>query len=456
MFDIDKGLKGSIVHHKPLTDLQLKRLLLIFDELHFTPPEDNLCFLEKGAICYYYKIEKNRQILYSLDGYKLLKQYGHLKEPEVPKGSLTLASMIRAPRNSEFYPFDPIVLSEVLPYYKGEEFQKEEDKLFDKFERAINKGHVKFIDYRNTDFYLKNAISLKIAYDFDVCDSSLVSIVKKLFVNEESEPPDMFIPSPSFLELSTLKYFPQIQYNSHFGKETETAKKYEYERQFFSIVAKINKKLALTEKFDLIPVIIDDSIHNLYLHKIDKSKNNNDGDFNESWEKMYAYRLMNLNNLLIKASNVFIKDEQLKEISIPEILSYKERCMSELYNLRKGLLPDINNLIQSNISGNDLTEINKLIGRKIIPELDKYQRAQNQVLGQVLGNSVKFTTTAAPVYLGFVQGLSPMLICLLSGAGPILTEEILKLSSKLHDKKKRKYENTFSYFLNLNDLSSKS
>ncbi|MCZ6594028.1 MAG: hypothetical protein O6943_03840 [Bacteroidetes bacterium] len=74
--------------------------------------------------------------------------------------------------------------------------------------------------------------------------------------------------------------------------------------------------------------------------------------------------------------------------------------------------------------------------RKIIPELSKYQNSQNEILSKILGTTLNFTAAAGSAYLGFVQGLSPMLICALSGASPILTEKMLKLSGKLHDKKK--------------------
>lgn len=450
MFDIDKGLKGSIIHHKPLNDVQLKRLLLIFDELHFTLPEDNIYFLDKGSISYRYQIEQDRKILYSMDGHKLLKAYSHLKEPELKDGQLAIASVIRGARNSNIHPFDPIVLTDVLPYFKGKEFQKQEEKLFDKFEKAVNKDFIKFIDYKNTDFNITSAISLKIAYDYDVNDKKLIDLAKPLFVNEDTKTPNMFIPSPPLLELAGFPYFPQIKYTSNFD-ESEEIKKFDYQRQFFSIVAKINKKLALTEKFDLLPVIVDDSIHNIYQYKIQKSKQNGEENFNNSWEALYSYKLMNLNNLLFKASNIFIKNEQLKEISIPEILAYKERCISDLYKLRRGLFAEINNIIGTDINSNDLTEINKLIGGKIIPELNKYQDSQKNIISKILGSTLNFSVAVGTNYLGFVQGLSPMLISVLSGASPILTEKMLQLSGKLQDKRKRKYENTFSYFLKLKD-----
>lgn len=448
MFDVDKGIKGSVIHHEPINELQLKRLLLIFDEINFTPPTDNKFFLEKGSICYRYKIERDRKTLYSLDGYKLLEANKHVKEPDIPDGSLAMASVLHLGQKPGESPFQAIILNDVLPYFKGDEFQNSEIKLFDKFEKAIDKNHIKILDYRNTDFNIKNAISLKIAYDYDVSDPKSVKLLKSLFVNEESKRPNMFIPSPPFPELSDFKYFPSAEYNPHFGNDKNN-QTFDYERQFFSIVGKVNKKLALAENYDLMPIIIDDNIHNYYQHKINKSKNNNDENFKEEWNKNYSYELMNLNNLLFKSSNIFIDNDQLKTISIPELIAYKEKCLNDLYNLRKGLFSDINNIVNTNFDSNDISEIDKLIGKKIIPEYNKYQELQNGILSKTIKKAIRYGVAFGSAYFGFVQGLSPALISLLSGSSPLLAENILQLSDKLNDKKKRKYENTFSYFLNL-------
>lgn len=450
MFDVDKGIKGSVIHHKPLNELQLKRLLLLFDEINFTDPADNKFFLEKGSICYRYKIERNQKILYSLDGHKLLQAHKHVKEPEIPTGSLAMASVLNRGGKPGEAPFQAIILSDVLPYFKGVEFENEENKLFEKFERAINKEHIKILDYKSTDFNLRNAISLKIAYDFDVSDPKSVELLKALFVDEESKKPDMFIPSPSFPELTNFEYFPRANYISHFGNEKEKHE-IDYETQFFSIVGKINKKLALAENFNLMPIIIDDNIHKYYQYKINKSKNNIDKNFKQEWDKTYTYELMNLNNLLFKSSNIFIENEQLQVISIPEILSYKDKCLNELYKLRKDLFTDINEIISTNFNSSDISEVNKLIGKKIIPEYNKYQELQNGILSDTIKNIVRYGVAFGSAYFGFVQGLSPALISLLSGSSPLLAENILQLSDKLIEKKKRKYENTFSYFLNLSE-----
>ncbi len=359
-----------------------------------------------------------------------------------------MASVLNMGRKPGEHPFQAIIMNDILPYYKGDQFENKEKRLLEKFEKAIHKDHIKFINYKDTDFYMKNSIALKIAYDFDVSDPKSVEFVKPLFVNEETKTPDMFIPSPSFPELANFQYFPRVKYDSNF-REDEATLKYDYETQFFSIIGKVNKKLALSEKFDLIPIIINDNIHNYYQYKINKSKKSEDENFNLEWSKTHNYELMNLNSLIFKSSSIFIKNDQLRTISISEILDYKNRCINDLYKLRKELFSEINNIVKTNFNSNDLTEVNRLIGKKIIPEFYKYQESQNSILTNTIKKTIKYSIGFGSAYFGFVQGLSPILIALLSGTSPLFAEDMLQLSDKLKDKKKRQYENTFSYFLNL-------
>lgn len=450
IFDVDKGLKGSVVHHEPLTDLQLKRLLLVFDEIHFTPPDDNRFFLEKGAISYYYKDVNGQKILYSVDGLKLLDSFKNTPEPAVPKDSLPIANELNYGGNKEkgIDPYQAIVIYDILPYFKNQLFEAQELVLLDKFEKAIDKKHIHILDYKKSDFYLRNSISLKISYDFDVSDERSLNHLKYLFVKEKAERADMFIPSPGFPEATGFKYFPQIQYSSSLKGNIE-AEKYDYERQYFSIIGKVNKKLALCNDYNLIPIFVNQRIHDYYRFKILKSKENKDPIFNEEWKKNYDTKLINLSNLLFQSSNVFLKDDRLQALSIPEILSYKERCLNDLYRLRNNLFNEINNIINTDYTNSDSLEIKKILEQKIVPEFLNYQKSQNRVLEKTLKNITTYGIAYGAAYVGFVQGLSPLLIATLSGLSPKLADDLLQLSGKLHDKKKRKYENTFSYFLNV-------
>jgi len=258
----------------------------------------------------------------------------------------------------------------------------------------------------------------------------------------------MFMPSPAFPEMTHFKYFPHVKYNSSLQNNNE-GKEYDYERQYFSIIGKVNKKLALSNEYNLIPIFINQRIHDYFRFKVLKSKENEDSVFNEEWKKSYDTKLVNLSNILFQSSNVFLSNDRLETISIPEILSYKERCLNDLYRVRKELFSEVNNIVSSNYTNSDSLEIKAILERKIIPQFSKYQSSQNQVLSKTLKNITTYGIAYGAAYVGFVQGLSPLLIAALSGLSPKLADDLLQLSGKLDDKKKRKYENTFSYFLNV-------
>lgn len=444
MFDVDKGLRGSVIHHKPLTVLQLKRLLLLFDELHFTPPNGEKVFLEEGAICYRYGVTNDNKVLYSLDGFDLIKKHTHVKAPTVPENSLALAKLLHYGQD---YP--AVIPNDILPYYKNNEFEKIELNLLNRFEKAIDRGYIKFMDYKKSSFYRENSILLKIAFDFDSNDSKSVDYLKKLLIEEKNENQEhsRIIATSPLMELKGFEWFPKVKYQSHFDS---TVSHYDFETQFFSIVAKVNKTLALTQHFDLIPVFIDKNIFNFYQYKIQKAKFTKDENFRQEWNISHNYELMNLGNLLLTSSSIFIEDQFLNKITIPQILSYKERCIDDLYKLRKGLFQEIGDLVKIESSEIDFSEMKKFVEKKLLPDLRKYQDAQNDVLTGVLRNTVRYTVAFSSAYIGFAQGLSPLLISLLSGVSPVLADDAFQLAQKLKDKRKKKYENTFSYFLNLN------
>lgn len=451
IFDPDKGLRGLLVHHEPINDIQMKRLLLAFDEINFTSPSDQTYFLEEGAICYYYDKFENGVNLYSLNGFEMQKRFSNTPKPEIPKNTLPVASFLSYGGNQKIgdKAYQAILINNILPYYQGNEFMKQEEILFDKFEKAIEKKNIKILDYKETDFYQRNSIPLKIAYDFDVCDNNSLKFIKPLLQKNGFTQTDMFIPSPPLPELKGTKVFPLVQYTRVLN-DTKEAIENDFERQYFSIIGKVNKKLALSDEFDLTPIFIDPNIHNFYQYKISKSKNNQDIHFHQEWNKYYDYKLMNLNNLIIQSSEIYVKDEILLNLSVQQILSYKERCIDELYSLRRGLASEINNLKVSDFKNLNSHEIENLIKKKLVPDFIKYQKSQNEILSKVIKGAVKYSVGIGSAYVGFVQGLSPLLITLLAGASPNIVDDLLKLSGKLREKKNKRYENTFSYYLNLN------
>lgn len=157
IFDPDKGLSGFVVNHEPLSTLQLKRLLLIFDQVNLTPPEDQVCFLEKGTICYYYDQIGNNIYLKSLNGFEMLKKFKNAPEPVVPENSLVAANILNyggsIDRKEKAY--QAFLISDVLKLYNGKENKHKDEKLLDQFEKAIEKNNLKILDCKKTNFYQK-------------------------------------------------------------------------------------------------------------------------------------------------------------------------------------------------------------------------------------------------------------------------------------------------------------
>jgi hypothetical protein len=437
IFDPDKGLTGFVVNHEPLTILQLKRLLLIFDQVNLTPPKDQIYFLEEGAICYYYDTIGDHINLYSLNGFEMQEKFKNTQKPSTPENTLTVASILNYGGSKDYNqkPYQAFLLSNVLPLYNGEENKKEEEKLLDVFEKAIETNNLKILDYKKTDFYQKNAISLKIAYEYDVSDSNCIKYVNQLFREEGKKQIDMFLPSPPLPELSGVNIFPKPNFK-RFLNNSQKEIDNDFERQYFSIVGKVNKKLALCSENNLIPIFINPSIYNFYQYKVNRAKDNIDLVFQKEWLENYNYSLMNLNNLIFQSSYLYADDKVLGELTISQILSYKERSLDELYKLRLRLATEINSIVSTNYKDLDLKDLQNLIKMKLAPDFINYQKSQNEILSKILNKTIKYSIGVGAAYLGFVQGLSPLLIAVLSGVSPNLIDDTLALSSKIREKKK--------------------
>lgn len=450
IFDPDKGLSGFVVNHEPLTTLQLKRLLLIFDQIHLSPPQDQVYFLEEGAICYQYERIGNLIYLNSLNGFEMQERFKNAPKPSAPINTLSVASVLNygGSIDGNQKPYQAYLLSDILPFYKGEENKKEEERLLDKFEKAIEKNNLKIHDYRKTDFYQQNAISLKIAFDYDVSDYNSVKYVNQLFREEGKTEINMFLPSPPLPELSGVNIFPKPNYKRLLNSSQNEVDN-DFERQFLSIIGKVNKKLAISSESNLMPIFIDPNIYNFYQYKVNRAKDNRDLVFQKEWLENYNYSLMNLNNLIFQSSYLYASDSVLNDLTISQILSYKERSLDELYKLRLRLATEINSIVSTNYKDLDLKDLQNLIKTKLAPDFINYQKSQNEILSKVLNKTIKYSIGVGAAYLGFVQGLSPLLIAILSGVSPNLADDALALSNKLIEKKKKKYENTFSYYLNL-------
>lgn len=443
--NLDNGIEGMVVNHEPLDDLKLKRLLLLFDKLHFTPPIDNLYFLEDNALAYEIIQIGKMAYLYSHNGFDVSEKSKDVHSPELPEGALQMCKILNFNTNGQ----NRLIFNmrAMVPYYNGDLFKCKEEELFDKFSLAIDKNSINILDYKTSQFYQKNSINLKAAYDNDVSDVNNYLSVKGLLKNTSSKSIDRFIPSPMLPTPGNLKIFKGSSYNSK--NFPDFSKNNDLEIQYFSVIGKLTKKIALGNEYNLNPIFVNENMYNLYLNKIRNSKKCKDKNFLSEWDKNYQHSLNQIHNLLFNTSYYFVKDEVLANFSVRQILEYREQSFLELYNIRRSILQELENVKTLKLDTLDLKEIKDLIENKIMKDLLSYQQANSKLFHRMFKLTTNAVAGLSTLAVSYTQNLSPLLIAILSGAAPAVLNEATSFVKSLEDQKIKKFENTFAYYYNL-------
>lgn len=443
--NLDNGIEGIVVNHEPLDDIKLKRLLLLFDKLHFTPPIDNLYFLEDDALAYEIIQIGKLAYLYTHNGFDVSEKSKNVPSPEISEGALQMCKILNFRTNG----VSRIIFNmrAMVPYYNGDIFRSKEEELFDKFSLAIDKNSINILEYKTSQFYQKNSLNLKSAFDNDVSDLNNYLSVKGLLKNTSSPNINSFIPSPMLPTPGNLKIFEGSSYNRKNFPDFSEAN--DLEIQYFSVIGKLTKKIALGNEYNLNPIFVNENMYNLYLNKIRKSKKCQDKSFLSAWDNNYQHSLNQIHNLLFNTSYYFVKDEVLENFSVRQILDYKDQSFLELYNIRKSILQELENVKTVKLDTLDLKEIKDLIENKIMKDLLSYQQANSKLFNRMFKLSTNAVAGLGTLAISYTQNLSPLLIAILSGVTPAVLNEATSFVKSLEDKKSKKFENTFAYYYNL-------
>ena len=252
---MDKSLNGIIISHEPVSESYLKRLLLIFDHIYFLEPIENIALIpDEVSTINYGNV--------TITGY----EYGVL--------------------------------------YNGENYEKQEELLLDKFDYAINKGIIKVLDLKLKKFFNKNWLPLRLAYDFDTGNPELLNSFLPLIKKNEDISRKTGTFRGGFISPSNIKVYPDIPPVVNFFDEEEN-KKYSLDHQLYSITARIDKCLAVCTEFDLIPIFIDNHIANGYVIKNEIAKKNSELSVNENLKLNTVKKLINFNTSCIKYHKLF-------------------------------------------------------------------------------------------------------------------------------------------------------
>ncbi|GAB3819198.1 hypothetical protein GCM10028895_17300 [Pontibacter rugosus] len=396
-------LEAIVIHHQPLDDITLKKLLLIFDKVSFIDPTDNEHLIPDGV-------------------------------PQID--------------------FHVLVHSgSYAPLYKGRSYASTDYDLFDRFRKAIDENILNVLDLYNNGFYNKNWLPLKLSFDYDTANGSFASIFKPLFESKITwNPGDTVLPGDAvrddLMHSMAPKLYPKLpEPQIIFDAEDEYKVGNFYDHQFYSIIAKLNKALLVSNEYKQIPVFINKHIAEGFSKKFEIAKANKEIKF--GFEEKFNFNPILLQQLLYRVSDYILSDEILKELSVIEIIKIREGTMGKLYKLRRELIQSIEFLSSVHFDEGSLGEVEEFINKKFLLQLTLYRNQYLEQLSKVLKHSSTFIFGLAGSAFGFSQALSPTDIAILGSVSATVGGVVSDLPDTLLNKSRNKFYNTYSYFLDI-------
>lgn len=395
------SLDTLIIHHKPIEELTLKRLLLIFDRVWLIDPIENLNLIpDKVAIVKY----SNMTIE--------MAEYGIL--------------------------------------YNGENYRKIENRTIDSFDYAYNKGILKVVNLRKGGFFKKYWLPLRLSYDFDTANKTILNKSKTLLKFDKNATISNGIIRGAFIHPSRENIYPNIPESPKlFPKEDDD--EFKLSIQLFSIIGKINRSLVVCDEYNLIPTFLNDTIVDIFNTKQEIAKNNSEQKVISEFKKENSMELQNVQYLLHKMSELAIPDEILKEIPVKELIIARDNTFHELLKLRRSLIKNIKFLTKHQFDSSFQKEAELFITKKFEPQLKQYYSKFCPTFQKILNYSSTFTFGSLGVAVSLSQSLSPSQIVFFSGISATVASVISDLPSYISKIKTNKFKNTYGYFLKIHD-----
>jgi len=399
--DMKEELNGIVISHKPISETSFKRLLLIFDKLFFLHPSENNFLIPDNVA----KMNYGNRI-FQMAGYAVM--------------------------------------------YNGENYRIQENELLDKFDYAQNKGIVKILNLEARRFYESNWLPLRLAYDFDTGNAQLLNNFLPLTIRSKEINAQNGILRGGFISPANVKIYPDIpEQASFFG--TEENKQFDLDHQLMSIAGKLNRTLAVCQDYDLIPIFINENLARAYSYKIELARINKDKELNHLFFKEHQKKLVNLQFLMHKISEVVLPDEILNQISVKELICARNNTFQECIKLRRKLIRTISFLNETEFDDEFIDEVNKYIRMELEPLVQAYYSSFVEKINSFLKYSLTFAGSVTGAMIGIQQNLSPMGVAYLSGISATVGSVTSNLSEYILRNRYKKKINTFSYFINLRE-----
>lgn len=394
-------ISGLIVSHKPISEYDLKRLILIFDKIYFVHPNENLYFIPRGV------------------------------------GKIVMPNM-------EIHPV------EYLPLYQGKEYKLIEETLIDKFDSACKNNIVNTLDPTCTKFYQKNWLPLRLAYDFDTADIRFLNLAKELVVYDNRVETTSGVVRGLFIQPSGIKLYPDIPAAPQiFDPKIESS--YHCDLQMYSIIAKLNRAASLCGKFGFIPIFSNQTLADIFFEKATKISNLNDDLLSSEFLKIKQMHLANIQHCLSRMSEIILPKEILDQISIKELIIARDRTFHDLIKFRRILKNTILELSSTEFNQDTISDINDYIQNKFEPEFKKYQTSFFEKIQNFLRISIPCLGGITGAGIGFIKSLNPYETAMLTGISASVGNWLTNLTDYVTVPSKKNFRNTFGYLLKYRD-----
>jgi hypothetical protein len=391
-------IDALIVHHKPISAVLLKRLILIFDHIHILHPRENNYLIPDNVAEINYGTRK-----IGFAGYGIL--------------------------------------------YNASTYENTENQFIDKFDYASHKGILRVTDLQYKKFYERYWLPLRLAYDFDTANKQLLELAAPLVESNPTFTLSSGVLRGGFLEFSGRKIYPTIpEPPKIFSKEDD--EKYRYELQLFSVIAKLNKALVVAGDYNLLPVIIDPTLAKLFIEKTKLARNNKEYSVNQAFMEKNKIGLQQVQHLLFKISEKILPDEILEQIPIKELVIARNNTFHDLNKLRRKLASSVDFLTTTQFDDNFLKEIQKYLEKEFDPLFEIYSSTFIEKIIKSLNLTSTFAYGVVGAGIGLMQSLNPVAIALLSGVSATVGSAVSELGNYLIAKSKNDFKNSYSYFLN--------
>ncbi len=396
-----KNISALVISHKPISMTSLKRLILIFDSVYFLNPKENLYLFPDNIAKIYYP-QKRMEIHH-------------------PK---------------------------YLPFVNGVEFQKQEERLIDEFSNAVKSDIIGVLDPVATGFYSKFWLPLRLAYEFDTGNMRIIKLASNLVEFNQNLKIQDGIARGLWASPNGGDFYPKIpEVPKIFDSEIE--KKYNCEAQMLSIVAKLNRALALSAKYNLIPVFANETLAKIYLTKAENISKSSNSPPQREFQMIKQMPLANIQYCLKRISEEIIPDEILQKIPLKELIKARNNTFHELMKLRRNFNNSIFKLSNMDFSENSLQEINCFIEHEFLPDFQKYKASFLERIKTALRITSPFISGAIGAGLSLANNLSPLETVFLTGASATVGNYCTNLTDYVSSPRKKIFRNSFGFFLNL-------